>query len=132
MCEDSVRQFYSQLQVTPSNQDSVAGAFASVVRLTKSSRNKIFQRRLRDSHLSTKPRPLSEAEKTLCSKEQMAKEKIVSQIHEDFSPVLQVLYHVLCLQSDGFDPSNCSDDEYIGHMDELDYICGRGPLHDAA
>ena len=42
MYEDSVRQFYSQLQVTPSNQDSVARAFASVVRLTKSSRNKIF------------------------------------------------------------------------------------------
>ena len=84
--EDSVRQFYSQLQVTPSNQDSVARAFASVVRLTKSSRNKIFQRRLRDSRLSTKPRPLSEAEKTLYSKEQMAKEKVLSQMHEDFSP----------------------------------------------
>ena len=66
--------------------------------------------------MSTKPRPLSEAEKTLYSKEQMAKEKVLSQIHEDFSPVLQVLYHVLHLQSDGFDPSNCSDDEYIGHM----------------
>ena len=72
--------------------------------------------------MSTKPRPLSEGEKTLYSKEQMAKEKVLSQMHEDFSPVLQVLYHVLHLQSDGFDPSNCSDDEYIGHMDQLDFM----------
>ena len=43
-------------------------------------------------------------------------------MHEDFSPVLQVLYHVLHLQSDRFDPINCSDDEYIGHMDQLDFM----------
>ena len=50
----------------------------------------------------------------------MAKEKVLSQMHKDFSPVLQVLYHVLHFQSNGFDADNCSDDEYIGHMDELD------------
>ena len=78
--EDSVRYFYTQLQVTPSNQDSVTRAFATV-NLTKSARNKIFQRRLRDSRLSTKPRPLSEGERAMYSKEQLAKEKVLSQMH---------------------------------------------------
>ena len=75
--DDSTRRFYSQLEVTPSTQDSVTRAFATV-NLTKSARNKIFQRRLRDSCLSTKPRPLSDGEKTMYSKEQLAKEKVLS------------------------------------------------------
>ena len=49
MFEDSARQFYSQLQVTMDTQDSVTRAFSSVTKLPKSHRNKIFQRRLRDS-----------------------------------------------------------------------------------
>ena len=119
---ESVRQFFQQLQVTPSTQDSVTRAFSSVVSLTKSVRNKIFQRRQRDSYLSTKPRPLSEGERQHYSKEQLAKDKVLSQMHEDFSPVLQVLYHLLHLLSDGFDPNNCDDDEYINHWDELEFV----------
>ena len=56
------------------------------------------------------------------SKELLAKEKVLSQMHEDFSPVLQVLYHVATVQSNGFNPENCTSEEYIDHMDELDYM----------
>ena len=118
--DDSTRRFYSQLEVTPSTQDSVTRAFATV-NLTKSIRNKIFQRRLRDSSLSTKPRPLSDGEKTMYSKEQLAKEKALSQMHEDFSPVLQVLYHVLHHIAGAPDFADCMDSEYINHMEELNY-----------
>ena len=41
MMEESGRQFYSQLQVTPDNQDSVTRAFSSVTKLAKSYRNKM-------------------------------------------------------------------------------------------
>ena len=46
----------------------------------------------------------------------------MSQMHEDFSPVLQVLYHVLAFQSSEFDADHCSTQQYIDHMDELDYM----------
>ena len=62
MFENSGRQFYSQLQVTPDSQTSVARAFASVTEHTKSYRDKSFQRSLRTSYLSTQPRKLSEGE----------------------------------------------------------------------
>ena len=75
MLEGSGRQFYSELQVTPDTQDSVTRAFSSVVKLPKSYRNKIFQRRLRDSYLSTKPRELSAGDKLFYSSEQLAKDK---------------------------------------------------------
>ena len=103
---------------TPSTQNSVTRAF-SIVNLTKSVRNKIFQRRLRDSSLSTKPRPLSDGEKTMYSKEQLAKEKVLSQMHEDFSPVLQVLYHFLHHIAGAPDFADCMDSDYINHMEEL-------------
>ena len=44
------------------------------------------------------------------------------QLHEDFSPILQVLYHVLEFQSSEFDADHCSTEQYINHMDELDYM----------
>ena len=44
------------------------------------------------------------------------------QLHEDFSPVLQVLYHVATFQSNRFDADNCTSEQYIAHMDELDYM----------
>ena len=118
--DDSTRRFYSQLEVTPSTQDSVTRAFATV-NLTKSIRHQIFQRRLRDSSLSTKPRPLSDGEKTMYSKEQLAKEKALSQMHEDFSPVLQVLYHLLHHIAGAPDFADCMDSDYINHMEELSY-----------
>ena len=92
--DDTIRRFYTNLEVSPSTQASVTRAF-SLVMLTKSTRNKIYGRRLRDSSLSTKPRTLSEGEIALYSKEQLAKEKVMSQMHEDFAPVLQVLYHFM-------------------------------------
>ena len=118
--DDSTRRFYSLLEVTPSTQDSATRAFATV-NLTKSARNKIFQHRLRDSCLSTKPRPLSDGEKAMYSKEQSAKEKVLSQMHEDLSPVLQVLYHFLHHIAGAPDFADCMDSDYINHMEELNY-----------
>ena len=43
------------------------------------------------------------------------------QLHEDFSPVLQVLYHVLTWQSNSFDADDCTYEQYVDHFDELDY-----------
>ena len=75
--DDTIRRFYSNLEVSASTQASVTRAF-SLVKLTKSARNKIYSRRLRDSRLSTKPRTLSEGELSLYTKEQLAKEKVMS------------------------------------------------------
>ena len=117
--DDTIRRFYSNLEVSASTQASVTRAF-SLVKLTKSARNKIYGRRLRDSRLSTKPRTLSEGETAMYSKEQLAKEKVLSQMHEDFAPVLQVLYHFM-LHIAGFsDPSQ--DEDYFAYMEELSFI----------
>ena len=48
--DDSIRRFYTGIEVSPSTQDSVTRAF-SIVKLTKSARNKIYHRRQRDSRL---------------------------------------------------------------------------------
>ena len=54
------------------------------------------------------------------SKEQLAKEKVLSQMHEDFAPVLQVLYHFM-LHIAGFsNPS--ADEDYFAYMEELSFI----------
>ena len=117
--DDTIRRFYSGLEVSANTQASVTRAF-SLVKLTKSARNKIYGRRLRDSRLSTKPRSLSEGETAMYTKEQLAKEKIFSQMHEDFAPVLQVLYHFM-LHIAGF--SNPSvDEDYFAYMEELSFI----------
>ena len=117
--DDTIRRFYTNLEVSPSTRASVTRAF-SLVKLTKSARNKIYGRRLRDSRLSTKPRTLSEGETAMYSKEQLAKEKVLSQMHEDFAPVLQVLYHFM-LHIAGFsDPSQ--DEDYFAYMEELSFI----------
>ena len=86
MFEESGRQFYSQLQVTPDTQDFVTRAFASVTKLPESYRNKIFQRRLRDSYLSTKPRELSKGDKLFYSKEQLAKDKTFGAVARGLLP----------------------------------------------
>ena len=123
--DDTIRRFYSKIQVSDSTQASVTRAF-SLVKLTKSARNKIYGHRLRDSSLLTKPRTLSEGEIALYSKEQLAKEKVMSQMHEDFAPVLQVLYHFM-LHIAGFsDPSQ--DDDYVAYMEELSFI-GEDLVH---
>ena len=116
--DESARQFYSSLQVSPSTQASVTRAFTTV-KLTKQLRNKIYLRRPRDSRLSTKPRTLSEGEKQLYSSEQLAKEKVFSQMHEDFAPVLQVLYHVMHHLADCPVFNQCVDKDYIDYMEEL-------------
>ena len=72
--DDSIRRFYTGIEVSPSTQDSVTRAF-SIVKLIKAVRNRIYQRRLRDSRLSTKPRPLSDGETLMYPKEQLAKQK---------------------------------------------------------
>ena len=116
--DDSARQFYSSLQVSPSTQASVTRAFTTV-KLTRQLRNKIYLRRPRDSRLSTKPRTLSEGEKQLYSTEQLAKEKVLSQMHDDFAPVLQVLYHVMHQIADCPKFNQCVDKDYIDYMEEL-------------
>ena len=116
--DESARQFYSSLQVSPSTQASVTRAFTTV-KLTKQLRNKIYLRRPRDSRLSTKPRALSEGEKLLYSSEQLAKEKTLSQMHDDFAPVLQVLYHVIHQLADCPEFNRCADKDYIDYMEEL-------------
>ena len=116
--DDSARRFYSQLEVNPSTQASVTRAFTTV-KLTKTARNRIFQRRQRDSQLSTKPRPLSEGERDMYSKEQLAKEKVMSQMHEDFAPVLQVLYHFMHPIAACPNLDRCLDEDYINYVEEL-------------
>ena len=116
--DDAARQFYSSLQVSSSTQASVTRAFTTV-KLTKQVRNKIFLRRPRDSRLSTKPRPLSDGEKLMYSSEQLAKEKVLSQMHEDFAPVLQVLYHVMHQIAGCPKFNQCVDKDYIDYMEEL-------------
>ena len=116
--DDAARQFYSSLQVSSSTQASVTRAFTTV-KLTKQVRNKIYLRRPRDSRLSTKPRPLSDGEKLMYSSEQLAKEKVLSQMHEDFAPVLQVLYHVMHQIAGCPKFNQCVDKDYIDYMEEL-------------
>ena len=119
--DDSTRRFYSHLEVTPSTQEaSVTRAFATV-KLTKSTRNKTFQRRPHDSRLSTKPRILSEGEKDIYSKEQLAKEKVMSRMHGDIAPVLQVLYHFMHQIAGCPEFDRCIDEDYINYMEELHY-----------
>ena len=116
--DDAARQFYSSLQVSSSTQASVTRAFTTV-KLTKQVRNKIYLRRPRDSRLSTKPRPLSDGEKRMYSSEQLAKEKVLSQMHDDFAPVLQVLYHVMHQIAGCPKFNQCVDKDYIDYMEEL-------------
>ena len=116
--DDAARQFYSSLQVSSDTQASVTRAFTTV-KLTKQVRNKIYLRRPRDSRLSTKPRPLSDGEKLMYSSEQLAKEKVLSQMHEDFAPVLQVLYHVMHQIAGCPKFNQCVDKDYIDYMEEL-------------
>ena len=51
------------------------------------------------------------------SKEQLAKEKVFSQMHEDFAPVLQVLYHFMHQIAGCPNFDRCIDEDYINYME---------------
>ena len=65
------------------------------MKLPKTAKNKIFLRNLRDAGVSTRPRELNKFEKQCFTAQQLATNKQLVQALEDFSPVLQVLYHTM-------------------------------------
>ena len=67
--------------------------FSLLAKLRKSSRSKVFRHRMRDADFETLPRQLSAGDITYYNREQKEKGKALVQMHTDFAPVLQVLFH---------------------------------------
>ena len=104
--DDATRRYYDGFVISEADQDQVTRAFSLVTKLPKSVRTGVLTRQLRDSFLSTRPRELSSHDKLHYSSEQLATDKRLVQSHEDFSPVLQVLYHMLDTVSRPFEVDN--------------------------
>ena len=87
------RVYFEHLDWDEEEPEELARAFSLLVKIPKSHRNSIFRRCLRDSDFSTIPRELSSTDKTCYKKDQLEKDKELVQMHTDFAPVLQVLFH---------------------------------------
>ena len=77
----------------PIDPTDVARLFSLVTKLTKTVRNGIFARRLRDSDTPTAPQDVLPRHAALHNKEQKEKGKILVQLHTNFLASLQVLFH---------------------------------------
>jgi len=89
----STRVYFENLDWNEAEPEELGRAFSQLVKIAKSHKNKIFRDRLRDSDFPTLPRELSSTDKLYYSKPQLEKDKELMQMHTDFAPVLQVLFH---------------------------------------
>ena len=83
----------STTRISTAEPEELARAFSLLVKMRKSSKTKIFHRRLRCSDFETVFRQLSVRNTMYYNREQKEKDKALVQMHTDFSPVLQVLFH---------------------------------------
>ena len=102
----STRVYYENLDWGTTEPEDLARVFSLLVKMRKSSKTKMFHRRLRCSDSETLPRQLSASDTMYYNREQKEKEKALVQMHTDFSLVLQVLFHTAldCFRThtDGF------------------------------
>ena len=97
----STRAYYKNLDWGTAEPEEPAHAFSLLVKLPKSSRNKVFHRHMRDSDFETLPRQLSAGSTIYYNRKHKEKDKTLVQMHTNFTPVLQVLYHTAldCFQT---------------------------------
>ena len=89
----STRVYYENLDWDQAEPEELGRAFSQLIKIAKSAKNRIFRDYLRDSDFPTLPRELSSTDKLYYSKQQLEKDKELMQMHTDFAPVLQVLFH---------------------------------------
>ena len=89
----STRRYFEKLDWGEAEPEELGRAFSQLIKVAKSHKNRIFRDRLRDSDFPTLPRELSSTDKLYYSKQQLEKDKELMQMHTDFAPVLQVLFH---------------------------------------
>ena len=89
----STRVYYENLDWDQADPGELGRAFSQLIKIVKSAKNRIFRDYLRDSDFPTLPRELSSTGKLYYSKPQLEKDKELMQMHTDFAPVLQVLFH---------------------------------------
>ena len=87
----STRVYYENLDWGTAELEELARAFSLLVKLPKSSKAKMFHRRLRCSDFETLPRQLSTGDTMHYNREQKEKDKALMQMHTGFALVLQVL-----------------------------------------
>ena len=87
------RVYFENLDWGTAEPEELGRAFSLLIKIPKSHRNGIFCRKLRDSDFPILPRELSSTDKMYYKKKQPEKDKELVQIHTDFAPVLQVLFH---------------------------------------
>ena len=92
LVDEKMRMFFEE---NIADLDQITRSFSLISKLPKTAKNKIFLRNLRDAGVSTRPRELDKFEKTHFSAQQLATDKQLVQALEDFSLVLQVLYHTM-------------------------------------
>ena len=84
------RVYFENLDWNEAEPEELGCAFS----IAKSAKGDIFRRKLCDSDFPTLPRELSATDKLHYSKPQLEEDKRLVQLHTDFAPVLQVLFHV--------------------------------------
>ena len=84
----SLRVYYENLDWGDAKLEELDRAFSLLAKLPKSSRNKVFHRRMCDSDFETLPRQLSAGDITYYNREQKEKGKALVQMHNDFALVL--------------------------------------------
>ena len=84
----STRVCYENLDWGTTELEELARAFSLLVKMRKSSKSKIFHRRLRCSDFETLPWQLSAGDTMHYDREQKEKGKALVQMHTDFSLVL--------------------------------------------
>ena len=94
LVDEKMRMFFEQ---NIADLDQITISFSPLSKPPKTAKNKIFLRNLRDAVVSTRPRELDKFEKQYFTAQQLATDKQLVQALEDFSPVLQVLYHTCLL-----------------------------------
>ena len=84
----STRLYYENLDWGTAEPEELARAFSLLVKMRKSSKTKIFHRRLHCSDFETLPRQLSAGDTMYYNREQKEKGKALVQMHTDFALVL--------------------------------------------
>ena len=87
------RVYYEKLDWDEAEPQELGRAFSQLIKIAKSAKGNIFRRKLRDSDFPTLPWKLSPTDKSYHSKQQLENDKELMQMHTDFAPVLQVLFH---------------------------------------
>ena len=85
--------YFKNLDWGESEPEELGHAFSQLIKIAKSAKGNIFRRKLCDSDFPTLPQELSATDKLYYSKLQLEKDKELMQMHTDFAPVLQVLFH---------------------------------------